>query len=973
MQTFSRKTGREALLAASLAALGLATTATTAQAAYEVTRLTQIADNGAASLPADFVEMNGQYFFAATTNETGRELWVSDGTADGTRLLRDILPGPYDSSPNGITVFDTPYGTRLVFEASGEDLSSDLWISDGTADGTTRITTTQDLRAIGTPVKAGDKLYFTAKDAEHGWELWVTQGTQATTRLVKDINPGTVSSSPYQLTAAVPADGTIYFRADDGSHGQELWVSDGTSAGTRMVEDIAPAASGYYHVSSLAPDGGGGIWFAANDGSNGRELWHSDGTAAGTAMVADILPGSSGSQPEYITPVPGGIVFAAGSANGFELWESNGSTTAELADINAGAGSSYPEHIVFWNNRLYFTAEDDTHGRELWSSTLDGAAVLEKDILPGSGDSAIYALKPTANHLWFSAQDGTHGRELWTVDTAGNTAMLADIAPGAATGVAASGFTPIASPDGVLFMADDKTHGGELWFSTGTSQGTQMIADIHTGSEHALPVGIAGLPAVNLDGKLLFPAKTEQSGMELWIHSDGQYRQLLDIKPGPAGSEPRELIRLGDHVYFSAETDTNGRELWRTDGTASGTVLFKEIRNTPLDYSSYPSGFVRLGDKLLFAASDNDDRELWISDGTTQGTYQLVDINAGIESSEPEELTLVGNKVAFQANDGATGAELWVTSGTAASTHRVSDIAVGSASAGIARLAVSDTRLFFLADDAVHGEELWTSDLTSAGTRLVQDINPGAGSYPYLLTPVSGGKLAFFADNGTPGSDPYITDGTGAGTTRIDDLAPGAGGVTGFDMHTFNGAVYMAVLGNDVSGGNLYRYDPADDTFAQVPGISPSLIGVGFRAMFTLQGNLFLPGTDSSLDIELWQTDGTAGGTMQTADLATGPRSSIPIPVLAENKTVYLAAQDESHGFEMWRMQYKAEDGGSGDGSGGDSGGDSNDGGSGTDTGSSGGSGTGSAGGGGGGGSTGLLGLLCLLLAVPLRHRKRAG
>src|SRR5262249_7365029 len=138
-------------------------------------------------------------------------------------------------------------------------------------------------------------LFFTASDG-NGTELWKSDGTAAGTTLVKDIFPGTHreygygnwrdvpnSSFPSSLTAV---NGTLFFSADDGANDTELWRSDGTAAGTVLVKDIFPGGRPFWNHFGSNPGNlshvNGTLYFSANDGTNGTELWRSDGTAAGT-------------------------------------------------------------------------------------------------------------------------------------------------------------------------------------------------------------------------------------------------------------------------------------------------------------------------------------------------------------------------------------------------------------------------------------------------------------------------------------------------------------------------------------------------------------------------------------------------------------------------------------------------------------------------------------------------------------------
>jgi ELWxxDGT repeat protein len=160
-------------------------------------------------------------------------------------------------------------------------------------------------------------LFFRAYDGTYGSELWKSDGTSAGTMIVKDINPGLGNSGPGNLTNV---NGSLFFSADNGTNGQELWKCDGAPAGTVMlVKDIYPG-SGNSSLSNLA-NVNGTLFFKADDGTNGRELWKSDGTTAGTVMVKNINPGAGNSSPEYLTNVNGVLFFSADDGtNGYELW-----------------------------------------------------------------------------------------------------------------------------------------------------------------------------------------------------------------------------------------------------------------------------------------------------------------------------------------------------------------------------------------------------------------------------------------------------------------------------------------------------------------------------------------------------------------------------------------------------------------------------------------------------------------------------
>jgi ELWxxDGT repeat protein len=483
-------------------------------------------------------------------------------------LVKDIYPGATGSEPNYLVDFKG----RLLFAADHPDFGEELWRSNGTERGTRLVKdidpgplVIKDVENTETGSSAPDKvlltekgrkwIFFAATTASNGEELWRSNGTEAGTSLVRDIVPGTGSSGAEDPVSTAPR--TTFFRAWDADHGEELWKTDGTKRGTKLIKDInrdsPPGARcpqdqcgipmGWSHPDTLAAAKGRMVFFAADDGKHGVELWKSDGTARGTRLVKDI------------NTVPG-----------------NSNPNDTTGAVNRGAEV---EKLFVVGKTLYFRANDGKHGVELWKS--DGTArgtTLVKDINPAAPAPTTTACKSqkscagsswaddmtfVGKTLYFTANDGRHGVELWKSDgTARGTTLVKDINPSSASTASDTG-NLVAVSKTLFLSANDGTNGLELWKSDGTEAGTTLAKDINPGPADSDPDQLTAF-----GGLLLFRADDGVHGSEMW-RSDGSNAKtalLIDLEPGAVGSEPGELTTSGRFLYFAASNPSAGEELW---------------------------------------------------------------------------------------------------------------------------------------------------------------------------------------------------------------------------------------------------------------------------------------------------------------------------------------------------------------------------------------------------------------------------
>lgn len=617
--------------------------------------LADINPDVSSSSPQNFISIGSTVFFIAADAVNGTELWKTDGTVLGTVLVKDINPGVISSS---ITNFTNLNGT-LFFRASTAANGSELWKSDGTQTGTVLV---KDINAGTTstsPVNitaTNNLVFFTGSLAGQN-VLFKSDGTEPGTVA---LNTAVVSGGTY---ATLFAFGNKLLFQHNGllpgipstATGREPWVSDGTDAGTQLLKDIN-ATTDQGNPGPYARLGNN-IFFAANDGVNGIELWKTDGTTGGTVMLKDIATGSSSSSPANFTVVNNTLFFTASTtAEGNELWKTDGTDagTVLVKDIRTGGSWSSPTLLTPAGNLLYFVATDGTSGNELWKS--DGTAagtILVADLVAGTGTPNIQIPVYANGILFFTAQVGTTGRELWKSDgTTAGTVIVKDIVAGTGN----PGISNLIAYNGkVYFNANDGVNGNELWVSDGTDAGTTIFVNIATSGSfpNSNPQNFAVANSL-----LYFTAFTANTQFEPWVSdgTPGGTYMITEIVAGGGGSGPSGFVYMNGYVYFDANGPL-GHELWRTDNTALGTTLVKDINTGSADGS--PQLLTVVNNTLFFRATmPGGGVEFYKSDGTEAGTVSF-DLYSGTTSSTPDYLIALNDKLLFTATHPIYGRELW--------------------------------------------------------------------------------------------------------------------------------------------------------------------------------------------------------------------------------------------------------------------------------------------------------------------------
>ncbi len=342
----------------------------------------------------------GRILFTATdgtsTGNHGQELWITKGTSSTTQLVKDIRAGTLSS----MSYFSNSFcrlGNKVLFAANDGTTGTELWETDGTAAGTKLLKDIYTGAGSSNPrylTRVGDKVFFQAYASGKGTELWVTDGTAAGTKMVADIYTGFGSSRPSWFA---PLGNKVVFSAYSSGKGYELWISDGTATGTTLVKDIYPGSLS--SSPSYLTNFNGKVYFSAYDGSgtgaHGRELWVTDGTAAGTAIVKDIEAGTSSSSPSYLIVRQGLLVFSAyTSATGREFFKSDGTAAGTGVYFQLSSGDLNPYYLTkVGARRIYFSGTTGAGGREPMIASFNGttpASVLYINYATGGLSSNPY-------------------------------------------------------------------------------------------------------------------------------------------------------------------------------------------------------------------------------------------------------------------------------------------------------------------------------------------------------------------------------------------------------------------------------------------------------------------------------------------------------------------------------------------------------------------------------------------------------
>lgn len=755
----------------------------------------------------------GRLFFLAapdTSHDGTRDadepwwLWTSDGTESGTRAVARIGSESWrqvEAAPGGIffttveerarsretslwTSTGTAASTRVVarFELDADDgfvistvgataffrmpFGRELWSVDGRRTGARRLTrASRDGVPLDTPVAAGNTASFLTYHETLGLRLYRTDGTPRGTAPVTTIAPPLPPGFALQFGALVSAGRAVYFRAMTLETGPELWVSDGTAAGTGLVGEICPGECGGALADPVAlPDGR--VALLGSNFEQGTELW----IAAGRGLLERVTDFDNRvvfplSAPLAIAATEHGLVFAADDGlHGFEPWllppsQTRASLLVDLA--SPGGASSNPIAMTSFRGGLLFLTSD-RNGVRLHFRAGDNAApvaLANLGIVDCGELSETYPRQDTATRTPLISIAGELAYinigSLWRTDGTpeGTFRLLENIDQqnGVYDPTQFSSVVPLGNGGAFWRREGEDTpvrprH--QLWRTDGTVTGTVRL--------DVFPQPFEASDLTFVDGLLYFIANDFSSAdpsdpsIEAW-RSDGTAAgtHALTDRSDAGSDRPRRPLFVeasGRIAFLLAHRTRYG--LWSTDGTREGTERWSEQSGFPGGFGARPIALAALGDRFVLLEAGNEGNVLWTSDGTPQGTERV----RALATADPFAQLSAGAERLFvrtTSNIRETGT-VWVSDGTTAGTLPVSippEVTI------TAPFAAAGDRFFFAAADADHGSELWTLDAGSTTARRLEDLAPGAGGSLPLELAVAGERLYFGADDGLLGRE----------------------------------------------------------------------------------------------------------------------------------------------------------------------------------------------------------------------------
>jgi len=839
-------------------------------------------------------------------------LWVTEGTASSTRSL---------AAGGGIVAATKTrvYSREVRFVA--EDVVWDLWVTDGTPDGT-EVVFEIDFRERSRFAAVGETLFFSVGD-----RIFTNEGTAASTKRVgEDLDirlPSALADAGDRLVfTAEPASGSSL----PGTRG--LWEIDAaTGVGRQVFQDESIDLAAQLEVV-------GGKVFFGGEPYEAPRFWTYD---PATETVDQLLPEGAPALGQFSTVRPGEVLFTTLDERGnLELWRTDGTQagTRPLTHLRGGirfpTGISMPwvrpvgDDLVFIARGVLWKAGKRPGGRiQLSQACEDLSCQVHKNVLFPFGDDLAFRFRPRG-----SAQP-----ELWITDgSAAGTVPLSDLCGDSCSDILVD---PISEGELLYFIAGTGAQQRQLWRTDGTVAGTFKLTSAPT-SVMTSDLG----QGVQAPFGFITHLEDAEYGDEPWIFpSDGREASLLrDLAVARATSRPENLKAEGDRALFLQDGNVFAHE-GTPGGVARLTDFGEGVRNR---------GILIGGERAYASLNKSDEVSLWVLGSSVASTRQIGSFQSAsswkprslvqclgsdyflipfgesaglfrvdetgdaiehivgpedVEHSSFRDLICLGDELLYLATISNEGA-FYRSDGTAAGTELVERIEFSSAGSGRLSTPISfDGAHYFTACLGFLGDSLWKQESGAmpevAGPGDVEGFFPACEfSLPYIASPVVfDGEIYYLSRNGDAGVTLRRTDGTLAGAEEVVGSMGRSGALAKPELVVSASGVLFAQV-RPASGVELWIANASGARLLK--DIQPG-VGSSNPSHFTTVGDLiYFAANDGVHGSELWVTDGTETGTRLVHDLYPGAFSSMPSDLTLANDRLYFIADDGLTGRELW-------------------------------------------------------------------------
>ena len=766
----------------------------------------------------EMVTLNGIVYFYANDNVHGIELWRSDGSTNGTYMLKDCIPGSegqyiYDSSSSPFPLGIVAYRNNIYFIAKAtEDGKNVLWKSNGTKSGTVQVTQESE-GTVSRLTLYANKLFY----MKTYYKICSTNGTTHTTilddptdggsmTLLQNINGKLYFISRLKLYSTNGTLNNIVEYQNVSAYSKSKLLHDGSTFFITNPTQIAKIENNTKIIIKEFTDNvnsygnsvelndfitlNGSIYFTAYTQGFGKQLWKSDGTVEGTVMVEN----------PYVSTVTNGLVFNDYTIKNNVLYYSQNNPTLYLktdpstdqATQLRGPGSvreiaALNDDILLISNSGLWSSFGVPYEEAYKISDVQLRTKYKKQMLFNAG-----------NKLYFPGVKN-NSVSLWSTDgTANGTKQVHDIATRTKDSISLDVKSEYVSVKGIDYFVGDDGAGYEIWRTDGTEAGTTMVKNVFGGETYTgIPQDLinykdnlyffAGSSRTILslwksdgtedgtvqigsnqshifslrksNGLLFFNTESRKgTATKLWI-SDGASSGTVAIKEFTSESRISNIVSYPGGIYF-----VENEGLWKSDGTTAGTVLIRSIPNTPSNFytniSRIPMFYSEVTNEVYFELKGDIKR----SDGTARGTRGISyrEFNVRLKYVDGDDIYYTKSPQGFRE----PRLELWMYK-RSTNTHVLVNEFLNSQDYGYMESFISTgDKLFFVVDTVNIGKEMWVWDKTTNVTSLLKDYLVGPSDSEINIHRIYQGKVLFSAYDGID-TKLYLTDGTSEGTTNI--------------------------------------------------------------------------------------------------------------------------------------------------------------------------------------------------------------